>query len=93
MTPASPLFMIGINRRSRTEIIVSIIDIAQKGKTLTDIINKAHLSSKQAKQYLVELDKLGFIEIRDVSGKKVYITSERGNEFLKQYNVLRKFFQ
>ncbi len=86
---SNPLLM-GKNR-SRTEIIATIITLAQNGVSRSKIKEKAHLNSRQFKRYLEELTKLGLIEVNTVNGRKVYITSQRGNEYLNQHNTLSNF--
>jgi len=78
------------NRRSRTEIIASIITLAQKGIWAEKIPKKLRLNSKQLKLYLEELTKLGLIRIEQVNGRKVYIATEKGNKYLRQYFTLKK---
>ncbi|MDH5788132.1 MAG: hypothetical protein OEZ40_07580 [Candidatus Bathyarchaeota archaeon] len=79
------------NRRSRIEIISNIIALARNGESEFKIREKAHLNSQQAKLYLEELSELGLIEMKHTKGKRIYITSQTGNKFLEQYNILRRF--
>lgn len=73
------------------DIISNIINLAQNEESEFKIREKAHLNARQAKLYLEELTKLGLIEMKNVNGKKVYIASQTGNLFLKQYDTLKKF--
>lgn len=78
------------NRRSRTEIIASIIILAQKGISPVKIHKKSRLNPEQVKRYLEELTRLGLIGIEQVNGRKVCITTEKGNKYLRQYFTLKK---
>lgn len=91
MKASSTSFLINKNRRSRIEIISNIIYLAQNGESGFKIREKAKLNSKQVKSYLEELTELGLIETINKNGRKVYITSQIGTQFLKQYYILRKF--
>lgn len=77
--------------RSRTDIIVAIIDLAQKGMAKAEIMESAHLNSRQFDRYLAELTRRNLVEADKVKGRKVYITTQRGRQYLKQYSMLRKF--
>jgi predicted transcriptional regulator len=79
------------NRRSRIEIISDIVTLAQNGESEFKIREKAQLNSKQAKSYLRELTKIGLIEMKNAEGRRIYITSQTGNQFLRQYIILKKF--
>jgi predicted transcriptional regulator len=78
-------------RRSRIEIVYDIINLAQNGESEYKIREKVCLNGQQAKSYLNELAKLGLIETKVLDRRKIYVTSRAGNEFLKQYELLRKF--
>jgi len=87
----TPLFLGG--KRSRTEIIRIIISVAQNGQSAIKIMKEAHLNSKQLKLYSEKLAKLGLIEVKYVNGKRVYTTTQKGFQYLKQYDILRKFLK
>jgi predicted transcriptional regulator len=91
MKASSTSFLMDKNRRSRIEIISNIIALAQNGESQFKIREKAQLNSKQLKLYLEELTELGLIEMINKNGRKLYITSQIGNQFLKQYDILKKF--
>ena len=93
MDSGTTQLLMGKNRRSRREIIATILTIAQNGESRTKIAQKAHLNSQQLKLYLKELTKLRLIEVKHVNRRRVYIISQRGNQFLKQYVTLKKFLK
>jgi len=90
MSSSSSPLLTDNNRRSRTEIIASIITLAQKGISSVKIHKKSRLNSEQVKRYLEELTRSGLIRIEQVNGIKVYITTEKGNKYLRQYFTLKK---
>ena len=90
MNSSSRPLLIDNNRRSRAEIIASIITLVQNGISAEKIPKKLRLNSKQLKLYFEELAKLGLIRIEQVNGRKVYITTEKGNKYLRQYLTLKR---
>jgi predicted transcriptional regulator len=90
MASSSSPLLIGKNRRSRTEIIGTILNVTQDGESQVKILKKTRLNPKQLKLYLGELTKLRLIEINHANGREVYITTQRGNQYLKRYSILRK---
>jgi len=90
MSSSSSPLLVDNNRRSRTEIIASIMTLVQNGILVEKIPKKLRLNSRQLKLYLEELTKLGLIRIEQVSGRKVYVTTEKGNKYLRQYLTLKK---
>jgi predicted transcriptional regulator len=79
-------------RRSRIEIICNIINFAQDGESEYKIRKKVCLNGQQVKSYLEELTNLGLIEMKSLNGRKIYVASQTGSQFLKQYDILKKFF-
>ena len=93
MDSTSTPLLTGGNRRSRRDIIATIITVARNGESRAKIMEKAHLNSQQLKLYLEELAKLGLIEVNKVNGRRVYTASQRGIQYLKQHNTLRKLLK
>jgi predicted transcriptional regulator len=78
-----------MGNRSRTEIVESILDAANKGgETKTRIMYFAFLSYNQLNEYLSLLIENNLIEYLD--GTKTYKTTEKGLRFLQMHNELRK---
>jgi predicted transcriptional regulator len=86
----STLFSIGKNR-CRTEIAATIISLAQDRQSDTEIMEKAHLNSRQLERYLEELTKLDLVEVKLVDGRTVCSATQGGKRFLKQYYTLMDF--
>jgi predicted transcriptional regulator len=81
------------DRRSRIEIFAAIIKITQNGQSSYRIMEETRLNSERARLYLDELFKLGLIEVNQQNGKEVYTASQRGIEYLRQYEVLRNLLK
>ncbi|RME31607.1 hypothetical protein D6789_02170 [Candidatus Woesearchaeota archaeon] len=84
-----------MKKRERLEIIRDILSaINEKGPEAlpTHILYKSNLSSQMLKEYLSELQQKSFIaEIRDKRGKVRYSLTQRGFDFLKDYEVVQRF--
>ena len=78
-----------MGNRSRTEIVGNILDAANEGGTTkTKIMYFAFLSYNQLKEYLSILIENNLIEYLD--GTQTYKTTEKGLNYLKMYNEIRK---
>jgi predicted transcriptional regulator len=77
--------VIGKNR-SRTEIAASILTVARNGEKQVKIKEQSHLSSRRLRFYLDELTKLGLIEMNIMGGTRVFATSQKGIQYLTQYD-------
>jgi predicted transcriptional regulator len=79
-----------MGNRSRTEIMESILDAANKGggTTKTKIMYFAFLSYTQLHEYLSLLVESKLLEYRD--GTQTYKTTEKGLYFLKMNNEIKK---
>ena len=75
-------------RRSRSEIIVTILTLSKRGESQTRIADMARLNSKQLKLYLEELVQLDLIELNQIDGKHFCTTTQRGNHYLDQQERL-----
>ncbi len=59
----------------------------------THIMYKANLSHQMLTDYLNEMISKGFIvETIDKRGKRTYSITDKGHNFLKDYQTIRKFF-
>lgn len=56
-------------------------------------MEETHLNSHQLKLYLDELTDLGLVEVSDTDGKRVYTASQKGIQWLRQYDVLVKLLR
>ena len=69
--------------RSKLQIIADILVIAGKGAKKTRIMYQANLSYNLLKRYLAETLEAGLVSID--KDKKLYITTQKGEVFLKKY--------
>ena len=72
--------------RSRTEIVVAILEIASQGTTKTRIMYKAYLSYSQLNQYMSFLIENKLIERK--LGSELYTLTEKGRRLLHVYKEL-----
>ena len=72
------------SRRSRTDIVGSILEAANGGATKTKIMYKAFLSYAQLKEYLTVLLENGLLEYEE--GRQFFRTTEKGVRLLQMYN-------
>jgi predicted transcriptional regulator len=75
-------------KRSRYEIISTILKISVDGVTITKIVYRANLNFKIAREYLTYLIKLDMIYAENINGKTVYKTTDKGKDFLKKFSEL-----
>jgi predicted transcriptional regulator len=74
-------------RRGRVEILADILKAAVDGARGTHIMYKANLNFAQRQKYLTEALNAGLIGVR-VNSPLVYMTTEKGHEWLKNYRKL-----
>ncbi len=80
-------------RRSREEILASVLTSAINGTTKTKIMYSNALSFVQVRYYINYALESGFIRVYEDNstgkrGKYIYITTEKGLEYLKFYESL-----
>jgi len=92
MESTQATFAIGKNR-SRAEIAAIILSVARNAEPQIRIMEEARLSSQRLRFYLSELTKSGLIEISYANGKRVYVTSQKGIQYLTQYSALTKLLK
>ena len=78
-----------MKRRNNLDIMADILRIAKAGAKKTWIVYGANLNFKIVKEYLSDLKGRGLLSSRDESN--LYQTTERGLEFLEQYDSFRRF--
>jgi len=81
--------------RTRIEILASILKVAQKGALKTHIMYKANLSHKQLTKYLQFV--IGNALLQEISdpedGTRYYQVTEKGIQFLKDYDRLSSYME
>lgn len=80
--------------RQRTEILASMLQVTVREELKTHIMYKANLSHGQLVKYLAFLEGSGLLEFvpNGNNGCGGYKTTEKGIQFLKDYNEMRKRF-
>lgn len=81
-------------KRESLEVIYDILSVVrEKNGTIkpTHIMYKANLSHQMLKEYLADLIDRGFIEEVTVKKGKSYALTEKGFNYLKEYNVITNF--
>ncbi|MFN4336071.1 MAG: winged helix-turn-helix domain-containing protein [Candidatus Nitrosocaldus sp.] len=81
------------SRRSKEEILASVLASAINGATKTKIMYSNALSFVQVKNYINYALNSGFIRVYEDNstgkrGKYIYVTTEKGLEYLKFYKSL-----
>jgi len=83
-------------KRDRLAIIHDMLQIiSSRGNKMnpTQIMYKANLSHQMLGEYLNEIMSKGFVaEEIDKKGKKTYSLTEKGFGFLKDFEIIKKFF-
>ena len=78
-----------MKRRNNVDIMADILRVAKSGAKKTWIVYRANLNFKIVKDYLSELIEKGLLAVHKRSN--LYRTTERGLEFLEQYDSFREF--
>lgn len=83
-------------KRDRVSIIKDMLELIRdrQGKIKpTQIMYKANLSHQMLKEYLTEVITKEFvIENRDKEGRRTYSLTDKGFDFLRDYQSIKKFF-
>lgn len=78
-----------MKRRNNVDIMADILRVARGGAKKTWIVYRANLNFKIVKDYLSDLTENGMLAAPD--GSNMYRTTERGLDFLEQYESFKKF--
>jgi predicted transcriptional regulator len=70
-------------RRNDLDICADILKVSKAGAKKTHIVYRANLNFKIVKKYLSRLIDNGFL--LDGSENGIFVTTERGSDFLEQY--------
>ena len=75
-------------RRGRLEIMVDILSTAREGVRKTEMVYRANLNFNRAERYIPFLEERGLME----NSEAVYKTTEKGKEFLHEYQMIKELF-
>jgi predicted transcriptional regulator len=77
-------------RRSHYHLIGEILSLAAEGASKTRIMYRANLSATMTKEYIELLQQKSLIKVSTENGRNIYITNERGFQYLQGYRgILR----
>ena len=77
-------------RRSKLEIIISILHAAMENVNATHITYKANLSYSQLQSYLKLLIKNGLIGVtEDAGGNRIYYTTPKGRLLIQHWEKVK----
>jgi len=75
--------------RNKFQITQAILEVARDGAGKTRIMYRANLSFKLLEDYLGALVRSGLIKVKE-GERKMYLTSERGLQFLREFEDLER---
>ena len=81
-------------RRGKLEIINDMLkSIQNKGGKIkpTHLLYKSNLSHSKMKEYIKELMKKGMVQENEVKGKKIFIITDKGYDFLVEFERIKEF--
>jgi len=83
----------GARRKNRTrlEIAVSMLEIAKQGVKKTQLMYLGNLSFELLQKYLNSLMQSGLIEAQQGGNQCTYKTTQKGLQFLRDYQELLKY--
>lgn len=83
--------------RSHFEILALMLETVKSndgnGAAPFSIMRNTSLNSAQMKKYIRSLSEMGFIEVDNGRHRIIYKATDRGLDFLKQYNILQRMMQ
>jgi predicted transcriptional regulator len=68
--------------------MVDILSTAREGARKTEMVYKANLNFNRAERYIPFLEERGLME----NSGAVYKTTEKGTEFLHEYQMIKELF-
>jgi len=78
--------------RTRVEILANILQVASNRTLKTHIMYRANLSHRQLEKYLSFLETKGMLEqLLDVDGVMKFHVTQKGIDFLKDYQRLSSY--
>lgn len=77
-------------KRSKLEITADILRVAVGGARKSHIVYQANLNFQIIKNYLKELINSGLLQ-SPTNGNKLYITTEKGLQYINYYEGMKQF--
>lgn len=78
------------HRRTRLEIVSDILELALRGTRKTHIMYRSNLSFEQLEKYLALLLSKSLLELKVTDSGKLYQTSRKGEELLREIDKILK---
>ena len=80
-------------KRERLEVIKDILEVIRNGRGIkpTRLLYSSNLSPQMFKEYINELLAKGFIKMEENEGKKTFLLTKKGQEFLQEYKMIENF--
>ena len=79
-------------RRCDHDVIANILAISVEGATRTEIMYGANLSFTLLDRYLTVLVKNGLLDKLEGKRQTLYVTSEKGRNFLSKYHEIQALY-
>lgn len=70
------------------EIVAGILEAAKRGATITRIMYRAAMNFNQTKRYVKLLVERGLLKTKTQGKKRLFLTSDKGLEYIRRYNEL-----
>ena len=85
----------GTRKRERLEVIRDILNVVREGRRIkpTRLLYASNLSPQMFKDYVNELLDKGFVKIEEEKGKKEFLLTKKGSDFLQEYKVIQNFVE
>jgi len=83
-------------KRERLNVIRDILDAVRENRKIkpTRLLYASNLSPQMFKDYVDELLKKNFIKtMEDKKGKKEFVLTKKGIDFLQEYRVIENFIE
>ena len=81
----------GRKNRTKVDITYRILAMAKSGALKTHLMREANLNSSQITKMLETLVNNGLIAQKIYEGSHLYLTTSRGEEFIRNYDNLLRF--
>ena len=82
-----------MKKRTKLEIVKDILEVLKENRNvrITHIIYKANLSNNSIKSYISGLIENQLIKESNEKGKRYFVITEKGYEFLKEFGRMKIF--
>lgn len=84
-----------MTKRSKIEIMKDILEIINRNPKIriTPLLRKSNLSSERFKEYFLDLQEKGFVNILSNNNIKTVSITEKGIKFLDKYKTILSFIE